>query len=188
MEPLLTTFIAAAFGEFGDKTQLLVVALALRYGRPASILAGVALAALANSLIAAAGGILIHDMITLRAVSLLVALGLLFAGGSGLISLRPRVSVTGWRTPAFVTAAGSFFVAEFGDRTQFLTGALAAQYDSLALAALGATAGIVAANAPAALLGPRLGELLPLTAIRIVVACLFLLVGFIVAVNALRLT
>jgi putative Ca2+/H+ antiporter (TMEM165/GDT1 family) len=188
LEPLLTTFIAAALGEFGDKTQLLVMALAARYGRPGAILAGVAVAALANSLIAAAGGILIHDMITLRAIALLVALALLFAGVGSLISLRPKVSVTGWKTPAFVTAAGGFFIAEFGDKTQFVTGALAAQYASLPLAALGATAGIVVASAPAAVIGPRLGEALPLTAIRIVAACLFLLAGFIVAINALRLT
>lgn len=188
MEPLLTTFIAAGLGEFGDKTQLLVVALAARYGRPGAILAGVAVAALANSLIAATGGIVIHDMITLRAIALLVALALLFAGVGSLISLRPRVSVTGWKTPAFITAAGGFFIAEFGDKTQFLTAALAAQYDSLPLAALGAAAGIVIASAPAAVLGPRLGELLPLTAMRIAAACLFLVVGFIVAVSALRLT
>lgn len=188
MEPLLTTFIAGGLGEFGDKTQLLVVALAARYGRPGAILAGVAVAALANSLIAAAGGIVIHDMITLRAISLLVALALLFAGAGSLISLRPRVNVAGWKTPAFITAAGGFFIAEFGDKTQFLTAALAAQYDSLPLAALGAAAGIVVASAPAAVLGPRLGVLLPLTGIRIGVACLFLVVGFIVAVSALRLT
>jgi putative Ca2+/H+ antiporter (TMEM165/GDT1 family) len=188
VEPLLTTFIAAGLGEFGDKTQLLVVALAARYGRPGAILAGVAAAALANSLIAAAGGIVIHDMITLRAISLLVALALLFAGAGSLISLRPRVNVAGWKTPAFVTAAGGFFIAEFGDKTQFLTAALAAQYDSLPLAALGAATGIVVASAPAAVLGPRLAALLPLTGIRIGVACLFLVVGFIVAVSALRLT
>jgi putative Ca2+/H+ antiporter (TMEM165/GDT1 family) len=188
VEPLLTTFIAAGLGEFGDKTQLLVVALAARYGRPGAILAGVALAALVNSLIAAAGGIVIHDMITLRAISLLVALALLFAGGGSLISLRPRVNVAGWKTPAFITAAGGFFIAEFGDKTQFLTGALAAQYDSLPLAAFGAAAGIILASAPAAVLGPRLGDVLPLTAIRIGVACLFLILGFIVAVGALRLT
>jgi putative Ca2+/H+ antiporter (TMEM165/GDT1 family) len=79
------------------------------------------------------------------------------------------------------------FVLEFGDKTQFLTFTLAARADSLWLAAMGATAGILAAAAPAVLLGDRLGEVLPLRQIRLGASLLFLIVGVIAAAGALRL-
>jgi putative Ca2+/H+ antiporter (TMEM165/GDT1 family) len=187
VDVLLTTFLAAALAEFGDKTQLLVVILAARFNKPAAVIAAVAVAALANSLIAAAGGVLINGVITLRAISLLVAIALILAAvGNFLPQKRPDMGST-WKTGAFLTTAGCFFLLEFGDKTQFLTAAIAARFDSLALAALGATAGIVAANVPAAVLGARAEQVLPLKALRISVGALFLLVGFIVAVNALRL-
>lgn len=187
MDALLTTFVAAALAEWGDKTQLLVAVLAARYARPGPILAAILVAALANALIAAFGGSLLNGLITLRAISLLVALALVFAGVSGLFRSKVPDMGGNWRTGPFVTAAACFFLLEFGDKTQFITGALAAQFDSIALAALGATIGVTIANLPAALLGDRLTQVVPVRAIRIAVAILFLLVGLIVAVNALRL-
>lgn len=187
MEALLPAFIAAALGEWGDKTQLLLIALAARYGRPGPLLAGVALAALAGSLLAAFGGILIHGTVTLRALSLLVAVSLLFAGIAAFIGRKTPAYAETLRGPAMAAAAFGFFLAEFGDRTQFITFALAARYDSLLLAAAGATLGIVAASVPAAVLGPELARVLPVRALRYGGGALFLLVGLIVGLGALRL-
>ncbi|MDT9599326.1 TMEM165/GDT1 family protein [Sphingosinicella rhizophila] len=187
MDALLSTFLAAAMAEWGDKTQLLVMALAARYGRPGPVLAGIFLAAIANALAAAFGGTLLNGMITLRAISLLVAVSLVFAGVAGLVGNKtPDMGAT-WRTGPFLTAAGCFFLLEFGDKTQFLTAALAAQFDSLLLAAAGAAAGVAAASLPAVLLGDRLAVVMPLRAIRLTAAILFLILGLVVAVNALRL-
>jgi len=187
LDALLTSFVAAALAEWGDKTQLLAIALAVRYRRPLPILAGVLVAALANSLIAAFGGTLVHDMIVLRAASLLVALALVFAGVAGLIRPKPYQSAGTSRAGPFLVAAASFFVLEFGDKTQFLTFALAAQFDSLALAAAGATAGILVSSLPAAVLGEELARKVPLKAIRIGLGILFLAIGLFVGVSALRL-
>ena len=188
MDALLTTFIAAALAEFGDKTQLLVIALAIRYRRTVPIVAGVAVAALANNLIAAFAGTMISGIITLRAISLLVALSLVFAGIAGLMrSKSPDDMGSTWKTGPFLTTAGCFFLLEFGDKTQFLTFALAAQYDALALAAAGATVGVIAANIPAAALSNRAASLLHLGRVRVIAAALFLAVGLAVAVSALRL-
>ena len=187
MDALLTSFVAAALGEWGDKTQLLVIALAVRYRRPLPILAGALTAALANSLIAAFGGTLVHDMIVPRAASLLVAVALVFAGVAGLIRPKPYQSAGTSRAGPFLVTAASFFVLEFGDKTQFLTFALAAQFDSFALAAAGATAGIMAASLPAAAMGDRLGKAAPLKGLRMALGALFLAIGLFVAVSALRL-
>ena len=187
MDALLTTFVAALLAEWGDRTQLFVVVLAARYGRAAPILAGLAIAALANSLIAAIGGTLISDLVNTRALTLLVALALLFAGVGSVIRRKPPDMGAGWRTSAFLTAAICLFLLEFGDKTQFLTFALAARFDSVALASAGAAAGIVAANVPAAILGERLRDTMPLTPLRYGIAAVFLITGFIVAVKALEL-
>ena len=187
MEALLTSFVAAALGEWGDKTQWLVIALAARYRRPLPILAGIFVAALANSLIAAFGGSLVHAMITPRAASLLVALALVFAGVAGLIRPRAYESAGTSRAGPFLVAAASFFVLEFGVKTQFLTFAVAAQFNAFALAAAGATAGVMASSVPAALLGEALRGAVPLKGLRIGLGILFLAIGLIVGVNARRL-
>jgi Ca2+/H+ antiporter, TMEM165/GDT1 family len=187
LEALLTSFVAAALGEWGDKTQLLVIALAVRYRRPIPILAGILVAALANSLIAAFGGVIVHSMVTLRALSLLVALALVFAGVAGLIRPKPYQSAGTSRAGPFLVAAASFFVLEFGDKTQFLTFALAAQFNALALAAAGATAGVLVSNLPAAVLGDRLAKAAPLKGIRLGVGALFLVAGLVVGLSARRL-
>ena len=187
MDALLTSFVAAALGEWGDKTQLLVIALAVRYRRPLPILAGVLVAALANSLIAAFGGAIVHAMVTPRAASLLVALALVFAGVAGLIRPKAYESAGTSRAGPFLVAAASFFVLEFGDKTQFLTFAFAAQFNALALAAAGATAGILVSSVPAAFLGDALARSAPLKGIRIGLGVLFLAIGLIVGISALRL-
>ena len=184
MEALLTSFVGAALGEWGDKTQILVLALAARYGRPLPILLGVFVAALANALIAAWGGAFVHDMIRLDAATLLVGVALIFAGVTGLV--RPRLHPSEGRAPLnpFLAAAGAFFVLELGDKTQFLTFAVAARYDAFLLAAGGATAGVLLSSIPAAVAGEALEKHVPLKAIRIAVGLLFLAAGLLVALSA----
>ena len=186
LDALVTAFVAAALAEWGDKTQLIVALLAARSGRPGLVLLGLLIAAAASSAAAALGAALIAGQITLRAMSLLVALALLFAGVAGLIRRRPP-SIGSPRTPLLLAVPVLCLAAELGDRTQFLTFALAGRFEPV-LAAAGATAGIVAACVPAALLGARLEAAVPVRAVRIGGAVLFLLAGFFVAVSALRLT
>lgn len=187
MEPLLTSFVAAALAEWGAKTQLLVIALAARYRRPLPILLGVAVAAIANCLISAYLGTLLHDRVALRALALLTALALLFAGAEGLFPAKLKPMAQGWRTGPFLTAAICFFLLQFADRTQFITAAISARFDAFALAGAGAAAGILLSSIPAAMLGSRLEKQVPLRAVRIGAAILFLIAAFLVAINALRL-
>ena len=185
MDALLTTFLAAFLAEWGDKTQLIVVMLAAATRRPGLVLAGLFLAALASNAAASLAGIYVAGTIPIRAMTLMVALSLLFAGAAGLFRRRPPAPATA-RLP-LLTAFILCLAAEFGDRTQFLTFTLAGRFDSAPLAAAGATAGIMAACVPAAMLGEKLQAIMPVRAIRYAVAALFLMVGFIAAVQALQL-
>jgi putative Ca2+/H+ antiporter (TMEM165/GDT1 family) len=135
LDALLTTFLLAALGEWGDKTQILVLLLAVRFGKPVPVLAGVAVGALANAALAAAGGTIVHGFITLRATSLLVAVALLYAGIANFARPKRPDMAEGWRTGPFLTTAICFFLLEFGDKTQFLTFAISAQYGTPVLAA-----------------------------------------------------
>lgn len=186
MDAFLTTLVAAALAEWGDKTQLVVAALAARSGKPGMVLLGAFAAALASGLVAAFAGIYVAETITIRAMSLMVALALLFGGVGGLIPRRkPAIGSERW--PVAIAALILCLAAEVGDRTQFLTFALAGRFDSAPLAGAGATLGMVATAVPAALLGDRLRTAVPFRAIRWSVAALFLIGGFIVAMKALRL-
>ena len=185
MDALLTTFLAAFLAGWGDKTQLIVAMLAATTRRPGQVLAGLFLAALASNAAAALAGLYVAGTIPIRAMTLMVALSLLFAGAAGLFRRRPPAPATA-RLP-LITAFILCLAAEFGDRTQFLTFTLAGRFDSAPLAAAGATAGIMAACVPAAMLGERLAAVIEIRAIRYTVAGLFLIAGFIAAVRALQL-
>jgi Ca2+/H+ antiporter, TMEM165/GDT1 family len=186
MDALLSAFVAAGLAEWGDKSQLVVAALAARSGRPGLVMAGLFAATLLSCAAAAAAGMLVGGTITIRAMSLMVALSLLFAGIAGMIR-RGEPAIGSPRTPVILAAAILCLAAQMGDRTQFITFALAGRFDSPALAAAGATAGIVAASLPAALLGAGFARAVPLHAIRIGGGFLFLITGFVVAVKALQL-
>lgn len=186
MDAFLTSLVAAALAEWGDKTQLVVAALAARSGKPGAVLLGLFAAALASSLVVAFAGIYVAETINIRALSLLVALALLFGGVGGLIPRRkPAIGSERW--PVALAALILCLAAEVGDRTQFLTFALAGRFDSAPLAGAGATFGILAAAVPAALLGDRLKTAAPNRTIRYSVAALFLVVGFIIAMKAMQL-
>lgn len=185
MEALVTSFVAAFLGEWGDKTQLIVAMLSAGTRRPVMVMAGLILAALASNVVAAIAGVYVAETINIRAMTLMVALALLFAAASGLFARKSgETKIPRWPLPsAFILC----LAAEMGDRTQFLTFALAGRFDSAPLAAAGATAGIIAACIPAAMLGERLQTIVPVRAIRWTVAALFLIAGFIVAMKALQL-
>jgi putative Ca2+/H+ antiporter (TMEM165/GDT1 family) len=186
MEALVTSFVAALIAGWSDKTQSVTAMLAETTKRPLLVLAGLFLALAASNIIAAIVGALVADTINVRAQTLLLALALLFAGGSGLIRRRPPKPAT-IRLP-LLTAFILCLATEMGDRTQFLTFALAGRFDSVPLAAAGATAGALAACLPALVLGEKLETAVPMRTIRYGGAALFLLTGFIAAVQALQLT
>ena len=187
MDALLPAFIAAGLAEIGDRTQLLAILLAVHFRRPGLVIAGIAVAALANSLLAAFAGTMLHDLINHRAIALMLAVGLMLAGAGTFWRPRAPVLASYGRIGVFGTAALAFFILEFGDKTQLLTMTIAARVDSFVLAGLGAAAGIVLANVPAVMLAGEWPRRVPLRPIRIGIGLFFIVVGAVVAVGALRI-
>ena len=77
----------------------------------------------------------------------------------------------------FLTTLVAFFLVEMGDKTQLVTVALAARYDSLVAVVLGTTLGMMIANVPAVWIGEALAHRVNMKAMRWVAAVLFVLLG-----------
>jgi Ca2+/H+ antiporter, TMEM165/GDT1 family len=182
--------VAAALvfvAELGDKSQLLVLALATRF-RPLPVLLGFALAeGGANVLSAAAGGAL---GAALPEAPLRIGGGVLF-GIFAWRALRDEDDDDDGAArevrPAHLvrSVAAMMFVAELGDKTMLTTATLAAQQNPV-LTWIGGTLGIVACGALAVAAGNAIGERVPRRTTRLVSALLFVGFGVLLLVDGLR--
>ena len=183
MDALLPAFVAALAAEMGDRTQVLALLLAARFGARPAVLGGIALAAAVHALIAGYGGALVAPLLTPEARALLLALALLAAGIGAWLPQRAPALADGGRWGALPTSFATFFLLELGDKPQLLTAAVAARAGAPLLAATGAAAGVTVAAG----LAIALGAALPRRALRRVVGTILPLVGLGVAIAALRL-
>jgi putative Ca2+/H+ antiporter (TMEM165/GDT1 family) len=177
MEAFLTSTVLVALAEIGDKTQLLSFVLAAQLRKPWPIIAGIFVATVANHALAGSVGVWVATLVTPETLRWIVAATFI---GFGLWTLhpdsldeQPKMHAAG----AFVTTLIAFFIAEMGDKTQIATVALAARFDALAAVVFGTTIGMMLANVPAVLIGDKLARTLPMKAIRITAAMLFILTG-----------
>jgi Ca2+/H+ antiporter, TMEM165/GDT1 family len=187
VEALLTAFVAALLIEWDGKTQRIAAFLGNHAGRGTAVLAGVTVAAIAGCGLAAWAGTALHDMLTVRAASLLLALSILFAGISGFWSgTSPEVNATS-KAGTFAQTTWSSFVHAFGEGTHFAVAALVATFNQPFLTASGAAAGMIAIAAAPVMMGGEFGRVVPVKRIRIMISVLLLLTGCVVAARALRL-
>ena len=179
MEALLVSAGVVAIGEIGDKTQLLSLVLAARYGRPWPIVAGILVATLVNHAIAGWVGDWVRGVVPVDVLRWLVAASFFAVA---LWALKPdtldeqrerEVGPLG----VFGVTLVAFFLAEMGDKTQVATVMLAAKYPALMQVIAGTTLGMVLANAPVVLAGKLAADRIPFKAIRIVAALIFAAIG-----------
>ena len=190
---MLTFFGAAAlaFGaifvaEFGDKSQLLILAFATRYAaRPVVI--GLVLAAAAIQGASVAAGAIVGAALPTTAVAVVSGIAFLAVAawtlrgedddeGDGGDATRPsgRRPLVG--IGLVLTVAGTFILGELGDKTMLATFALAASQGPLPTW-IGSTAGEVGANLVAVVVGRQVGHRLSPGMIRIGSAVLFTIAG-----------
>jgi len=174
--PLLTTFGLIALAEFGDKTQLTVIALSAGYDR-AKVFAGVILAfALVTGL-----GVLVGDGL-LRIVDpaiIKIIAGMVFIAFGLWILLSKSACET--NNPSLCSPLLSTFsmiaLAEMGDKTQLSAVTLSAKYDSPYLVFIGALLALGLISLLGVLAGEKLCRIIPLSKIKLGAGLLFILFG-----------
>jgi putative Ca2+/H+ antiporter (TMEM165/GDT1 family) len=171
---LFVVFIA----ELGDKTQLVALAFATRY-KASTVLLGVLLATLLVHLLSVALGEVIGLALPLGWVKVLAGLSFI---GFGLWTLRGDTlgdegRLAEGRYGALLTVAAAFFLAELGDKTMLATVTVAGEQRNFVPVWLGSTAGMVAADGLAVIVGKGLGARLPDRSVRYGAAAIFILSG-----------
>jgi putative Ca2+/H+ antiporter (TMEM165/GDT1 family) len=181
MDAAFTTFLSVFLAEMGDRTQILVAVLALRYHKNYAIIAGLACATLLNCALSAIFGSVIDSWISDRSVQLFAGLSYMLAGAAMLFWRRNVDPLLSWKTPAFLTAFLGLFILEFADKSQFIIAAQSARAPFWGMAAVGGFVGIMAASVPAVILRDRLARAVPLKPIRWLSGGLLLIWGFVLA-------
>jgi putative Ca2+/H+ antiporter (TMEM165/GDT1 family) len=181
MEAFLVSTGVVALAEIGDKSQLLVLALAIKFRKPIPIILGMLAATLLNHVLAAEMGAWLAKMI--GSLSMRWILGLSLVGIAVWILMPDRLKEATVPTPrfgVFGTALVAFFLLEMGDKTQFATIALAAHYGSLPGVVAGSTFGIMLADVPVVICGALTAQKLPLKWLRRVAPAMFLVLGVVI--------
>jgi Ca2+/H+ antiporter, TMEM165/GDT1 family len=185
MEAFLVSIVVVAVGEIGDKTQLLALLLAARFRRPLPIVLGILVATLANHTLAGAVGAWVRQIVPAMWLRWLVAGSFLAVALWALKAdrLDERRDEERGAVGAFAVTVVSFFLAEIGDKTQIATMVLAAQFDNLVAVVAGTTLGMLIADVPAVWLGGAAATRIPLKAVRLVAAALFVALALIALVT-----
>ncbi len=182
---VLATFGLTAVSEMGDKSQLLLIALAARWPKlPVAVggtvgIAGVQLiAVLIGGWVASSG---LGDAMPYVVGVVFITLGLLVlrelrSGDDDEeeieVDSRPQISPFG----AFASTAGLLFMAELGDKTMFTTAALAAVRTPWSVF-LGATLAFAVLATIAVLVGAAFANRLPERTLKLIAGVLFLIAG-----------
>ena len=192
MTAFVTAFVLVTIAEMADKTQLLTLSLACRF--PArKVLIGVALAIAVLNLVAVAIGAVAGRFIPVTPVK--IGAGVIFlAFGLWNILAREKpqeAEECEVRTQRHIALAvfGAFLIAEIGDKTQLATLSLGARFEGGFFSSLGvwlgATIGMVLANALAIVVGTAAGRRVPERLMKRISGGLFICFGIWTLVDAL---
>lgn len=178
LTPLLTTFSLIALAEFGDKTQLTVIALSARYDRK-KVFSGVVLA----FIVVTGLGVLVGEGL-LRLIPenfIKIIAGIMFIV-FGIMMLRSSKEDCEEENNSkvinpFISTFSMIALAEMGDKTQLSAITLSAKYNSPYLVFTGAVLALAAISLLGILAGKKLCEIVPMPKIKLGAGSLFILFG-----------
>jgi putative Ca2+/H+ antiporter (TMEM165/GDT1 family) len=178
LESFLVSTLVVGLAEIGDKTQILSLILAARFQRPVPIIFGILLATLANHALAGLAGTVAGALFSGAWMRWILGISFLSVAVWALFPDRYEEDAEAVsRLGAFASTLVAFFLAEIGDKTQIATIGLAARFEQFYPVVLGTTLGMMLANIPAVLIGDRIADKLPVRAIRITAAAVFVVLG-----------
>jgi Ca2+/H+ antiporter, TMEM165/GDT1 family len=184
MTALWTSFLVVALAEMGDKTQLVALALAVRYRRPWTVMLGILLATTANHALAATVGVWVSRLLPPAALAWALAVSFLAFGVWTLFPDQAPEAAAAARWSPLLTTTVVFFLAEMGDKTQLATVALGARFETAAAVTAGTTLGMLAADGLVVFGGAHLTRLVPPALLRNLAAALFIGLGLLALVGA----
>ncbi len=171
----------------GDKTQLVALSFATKF-KPGKVVAGIFIGTMVSHLMAVIIGQNLNLIIPIQYLKVIVGLSFIgfgawtLKGGTYDEKKDKKASMFG---PVF-TVSLAFFLAELGDKTQLATVSLAAEYRSFFGVWAGSTAGMVAADSLAIIIGVIAGKKLPEKVIKYVSSAIFVVFGLAILIEALK--
>lgn len=179
MQAFLVSTGIVALAEMGDKTQLLSLVLAARFRKPWPIVLGIFAATVVNHALAGALGSWVTGALGPDVLRWVLAGSFIAMAVWMLIpdKLDEDEADSAPKYGVFLTTVIAFFLAEMGDKTQVATVMLAARFDTWAPVVLGTTLGMIIANAPVVWFGDAITRKVPIRAVHVVGAVVFLGLG-----------
>jgi Ca2+/H+ antiporter, TMEM165/GDT1 family len=187
MEALVPAFLFTLLAQAGERSPWLTAILADRYRRPMLVALAATMGQGIGIALAAALGTAIAGRLAPNAQQLFLALALLFAAAGTLFRNKAPDRLQGWALGPLLTPLLGILILAFGDAAQFFVLALAAKGLPV-FAAVGAILGALVVAFAAAMLGEAGWTALPLKWVRWGGGLLFLVIGLVLALDALRLT
>lgn len=175
----LLTAVVVFLAELGDKTQLVCMAFVARFG-VWKVLAATSAAVVVNTGLAVALGEGLSRIVPFSTLQIVAGMGFL---GFGLWSLRSEEEEENCPDPnrkkgsPFWTVFFTFFVAELGDKTQLVTLGLAAKQGLPLITWLGASTGLIGAQALGIFMSGFIAKHIPPRALQVGAAGIFFIFG-----------
>ena len=181
IEPFVAAFTLALIAEIADKTQLVILGLAIKYKSPFRVFSGALLAHAVMDGIAIALGAFFGFSLSSGLIKNLVGILFILLGiwtfvkfyfkkakkeGKEIFNKTPL-------TTSFLTV----LLSEFGDKTQIVSGLLAAKYLVPILIFIGFVSALAIAIGLNVFVGSKVAERIPRKIIKIITAILFMLFG-----------
>jgi putative Ca2+/H+ antiporter (TMEM165/GDT1 family) len=172
----LTSLAIVVLAEMGDKTQLLAMAFATRF-RWQIVLGAVFAATAANHLAAVFVGNYLTNIVPLAYIKIAAATSFILFGLWTIRGDELNDEDRKFNFSPFWTVFVAFFIAEMGDKTQFATVALAAEFNTIMPVWAGTTTGMLIADAAGILIGIVLHKKIPEKHIKWFAAAVFIAFG-----------
>lgn len=182
------TFITILLAEFGDKTQIMTLALAAKSRSMLPVFTGAVLGEVFANTIAVAVGTFLGFSIAVGVVRL-IAGGVFILFGVLNVVRKKEEGEESKRTrtlKATSTLWSTFYLvglAEMGDKTQLMTVGLSAQYQDPITVLIGLSLAFVILSLIGALLGEKTSRIIPLRWIKIGSGILFIAFGILFLTN-----
>lgn len=180
IQALLISFLFTFLSEVADKTQLIILGIALKYKSPTKVFLGALSAHFIMDAVAIFigiyFGILIISFVKYAVGAIFILLGIWQISKIHFIKGKKKEREIP-KKGAFVASFLTILISEFGDKTQITAGLLAAKYQLPIQILIGAIAALALAIGLNVFIGSKIAEKLPRKWIKIATALLFVTFG-----------